>query len=173
MGHEIWYVEANFFKSVYFTGYVSNRSRFNRSVQNSSHRGTTSINSCTSYNGCTISSSQYLYRNNSGYYWLHQYQVRVLVDDGYDSQASFLYWRFTDIKEWCQLKCKIPTSCSRISYGYMKIKYLQEMDWRVTDLMLRGKIIDLNHFETDILADAIEESWLDFEDTRYVKGGAG
>ena len=100
-------------------------------------------------------------------------QVRVLVDDGYDSQASFLYWRFADIKEWCQLKYKIPTSCSRISYGYMKIKYLQEMDWRVTDLMLRGKIIDLNHFETDILADAIEESWLDFEDTRYVKGGLG
>ena len=28
-------------------------------------------------------------------------QVRVLVDDGYDSQEFVLYWKFTDIKEWC------------------------------------------------------------------------
>ena len=40
----------------------------------------------------------------------------------------------------------------------------------MTDLTLRGKIIDLNNFKTDILADAIEESWLDFEDTRDGKG---
>ena len=25
-------------------------------------------------------------------------QVRVLVDDGYDSQESVIYWKFTDIK---------------------------------------------------------------------------
>ena len=28
-------------------------------------------------------------------------QVRVLVDDEYDSQESVLYWKYTDIKEWC------------------------------------------------------------------------
>ena len=27
-------------------------------------------------------------------------KVRVLVEDGYDSQESVLYWKFTDIKEW-------------------------------------------------------------------------
>ena len=37
-------------------------------------------------------------------------------------------------------------------------------------MTLRGKIIDRNNFKTDILADAIEKSRLDFEDTRYEKG---
>ena len=36
----------------------------------------------------------------------------------------------------------------------------------MTDLILRGKIININDFNTDIIADAIEESWFDFEDTR-------
>ena len=36
--------------------------------------------------------------------------------------------------------------------------------------MLQGKIIDINNFRTDILSDTIEESRLDFEDTRYRKG---
>ena len=38
-------------------------------------------------------------------------------------------------------------------------------------MTLKGKILDLNHFKTDILADSIEESRLDFEDTRNGKGG--
>ena len=33
-----------------------------------------------------------------------------------------------------------------------------------------GEIININIFKTDILADAIEESRLDFEDTGYGKG---
>ena len=48
----------------------------------------------------------------------------------------------------------------------MKIKCFQALAWWVTDLTLQGKIIDLDYFKTDILADAIEESTLDFEDTR-------
>ena len=40
----------------------------------------------------------------------------------------------------------------------------------MTDLTLRGKIIDINNFNTDILAGAIEEFRLDLEDTRDVKG---
>ena len=40
----------------------------------------------------------------------------------------------------------------------------------MTDLTLRGKIIDLNNFKTDILADDIDESRLDFEDTIDEKG---
>ena len=93
-------------------------------------------------------------------------QVRVLVDDGYDSQESVLYWKFTDIKEWCQLKAKIPVIRGGVSYGYRKIKFLQELAWWVTYLTLRGKIIDLNNFKTDIIADTIEESRIYFEDTR-------
>ena len=97
-------------------------------------------------------------------------QVRVLVDNGYDIQESVICWKFTDIKEWCQLKANIPASCSGVSYGERKIKFLQALDWLVTYLTLRGKIIDLNKFKTDILAGAIEESWIDFEDTKYGKG---
>ena len=97
-------------------------------------------------------------------------QVRVLVDYGYYIQESVLYWKFIDIKEWCQLKSKIPAISGGVFYGDRKIKCLQALAWCVTYLMLQGKIIDINNFRTDILSDAIEESRLDFEDTRYRKG---
>ena len=96
-------------------------------------------------------------------------QVRVLVDYGYGSQEPGQYCKFTDIQEWCELKAKIHTSLSGISYVYSKIKCLQVLSWWVTDLTLQGKIIDLNKFKTDILSGAIEESWVDFEYTRDVK----
>ena len=53
-----------------------------------------------------------------------------------------------------------------LSYGDRKIECLQALSWWVTDLTLRSKIINLNNFRTDILDDTIEESRLDFEDTR-------
>ena len=93
-------------------------------------------------------------------------QVRVLVDVGCDSQQLVMYWKFTDIKQWRQLKSETPASRGGIYYGDMKIKCFQALAWWVTDLTLQGKIIDLDYFKTDILADAIEESTLDFEDTR-------
>ena len=40
----------------------------------------------------------------------------------------------------------------------------------MTYLTLRGKIIDINTFNIDIIDDAIEESRLDFEDIIYEKG---
>ena len=49
-------------------------------------------------------------------------QVWVLVDDGYGSQESVLYRKFTDIREWCQLKAKILAIRSGVSYGDRKIK---------------------------------------------------
>ena len=84
-------------------------------------------------------------------------QVWVLVDDGYDSQEAVLYWKFIDIKDWCQLKSNIPVSRGRVSCGDSEIKYLQALGWWVTYLTLRGKVINLNNFKTDILADAIKE----------------
>ena len=84
-------------------------------------------------------------------------QVWVLVDNGYDSQESVIYWKFTDIKDWCQLKAKIPASRSGVYYGDRKIKWLQALDWCVTYLTLWGKIVNLNNFKTDILADSIAD----------------
>ena len=63
-------------------------------------------------------------------------QVQVLVEYGYDSQESVLYWKLTNIKEWFQLKANIPVSCSGLSYGDRKIKYLQSLAWWVKYLML-------------------------------------
>ena len=97
-------------------------------------------------------------------------QVRVLVDDGYDSQESVIYWKYTYIKEWCKLKAKITASRGGIYYGDRKIKCLQELAWWVTDLTLQGKIIDLKNFKTDILADAIEESQIYFKTQEMEKG---
>ena len=82
-------------------------------------------------------------------------QVRVLADDGYDSQESVLCWKFTGIKEWFQLKAKIPASRGGVSYGEREMKFLQALDWWLTYLTLRGKIIDPNNFKTDIIDDAI------------------
>ena len=93
-----------------------------------------------------------------------------MVDDGYDSQEPVMYWKFTDIKEWYKLKAKIPAIHGGISYGDKKIICPQALSWWVMDLTLQGKIIDLNYFNTDIIADTIEESRRDFEDTRYGKG---
>ena len=65
-------------------------------------------------------------------------QVRVLVDDGYDSQEYVLYWKFTYIKEWRQLTANVPAICCGVSYGETKIKCLQALAWWMTYLTLRG-----------------------------------
>ena len=41
--------------------------------------------------------------------------IKVLVEDEYDTQYAVLYWKFTDIKEWCHLKSKTPMSYGGIS----------------------------------------------------------
>ena len=93
-----------------------------------------------------------------------------MLDDGHYSQESVLYWKSKFIKEWCKLKSNIPEIRGGISYGDRNIKCLKVLAWWVTDLMLRGKIIDLNNFKIDILSDAIDDSRLDYEETRYGKG---
>ena len=40
----------------------------------------------------------------------------------------------------------------------------------MADLTVQGKFINHNNFQTDILADEVAYSWLDFEDTRDGKG---
>ena len=83
-------------------------------------------------------------------------QVRVLVDDGYDIQEVVICCKFTYIKEWFQLKSKITLSRGGVSYIDRNIKCLQALAWWVKDLKIRGKLIYLKHFKTDIRADAIE-----------------
>ena len=55
-------------------------------------------------------------------------------------------------------------------FGDSKIKWLQALDLWVTDVMLQNKNIDLNHFKSDVMSGAIEDSRLNFEDYRYGKG---
>ena len=63
-------------------------------------------------------------------------QVRVWVDDGYDSQESVIYWKFTSIKEWCQITSKIPAIRGGVYCGDRKIKCLQALACWVTYLKL-------------------------------------
>ena len=72
-GRKIQYGELTLFASVYFTDYVSNMRRLNRSGRKSVHIGTTSLNGFTSCNGRTISYIKYLYGDTTGYSWFHDY----------------------------------------------------------------------------------------------------
>ena len=56
-----------------------------------------------------------------------------------------------------------------LSFGDRKIKCPQSPVWWVTYLMLRDKYIELKHFNGDIMSDTIEESRLDYKDTKYRK----
>ena len=47
-----------------------------------------------------------------------------------------------------------------ISFGYIKINFLQALAWWVTDLTLQGKNVDLNNFKSDALSNVIEDSQL-------------
>ena len=98
-------------------------------------------------------------------------QVHILDEDGYYTQYLVLYWNFTEIREWCQLKYNIPESRGGISFVDRNIKCPQELAWWVMDLTLQVKNINLNSFNSDILSSAIEEYQINFEDTRYGKEG--
>ena len=97
-------------------------------------------------------------------------QVKILVDNGYEIQESFIYWKFTYIKDWYQFKSETHASRGGASYGDRNINCLQELDWWVIDLMLGGKMININNFNNDIISDAIEESWIDLNTQEMEKG---
>ena len=119
-GCERQYVKLTLFSSVYFTYYSGNMITFNRIGWKSVHRGTTSLSGCTS-------SSQYLYGDTAGYSWLHQYPSSGFRVWWIWKPRSVIYWSFTYIKEWCQIKSKIPASRGGVSYRDRKIKCLQAM----------------------------------------------
>ena len=94
-------------------------------------------------------------------------QIKALVKEEYFKQDAVLYWKFRDIKEWFQLKSKIPVRRSGTFSRDGTIKCLQELAWWVIDLILWGKDINLNNFISDVLSDAIEESLLFPEFCQY------
>ena len=79
-----------------------------------------------------------------------------MAKDGQDTQETLLYLKFIEIRDWCQLKSKIPVIRVVISFGYRKINCLQSLSWWIMDMSLRGEIIDLNNFNSDIIFDSIE-----------------
>ena len=97
-------------------------------------------------------------------------QAQILAEGRYDTTDRVIYWKVSDIQSWCQLKTNIPMSHGGLSFGEREIKCLQPIAWWVTDLTLQGKPIELNHFKSDIMSGAIEESRLNYEDTRDRKG---
>ena len=156
--------------SVYFTDYVRNRSRFNRRRKKPPievPQVSTIVKVATDAPSVPVN---IFTGTRQGIIGFTNTQVLVLVEDRYDSQESVLYWKLTDIKYWFQLKAKISASRGEVSHVDRRIKFLQEMAWWVTNLTPQSKIIDLNSFKNDILDDAIEDTWLDFEYTRYGKG---
>ena len=96
--------------------------------------------------------------------------IQVLVEDGYDTQESVLYWKFIDINEWWHLRYKIDVICSSISFRDRKIKCLQALAWWLMNLTLLGKNNDLNRFKSDVLFDKVEDSQLKFEKPEMVMG---
>ena len=81
----------------------------------------------------------------------------ALVEDVYGASDTVLYWKLIYIWECCELKARISLSHGGSMFGDIKIKWLQALDWWVTYLKLRGKDIDINHFNGDIKSDSIEE----------------
>ena len=65
-------------------------------------------------------------------------QVQSLAEDRYDTQGILLYWKFIEIREFCQLKYNIPVISSCIAFRDRKIKFLHALAWWVTDIMLWG-----------------------------------
>ena len=88
------------------------------------------------------------------------------MEDGYVTTDISLYWNFSDIRDWCQLKAMIAVGRGGLSFGERKIKCIQALDWWIIYLTLQGKPIERNNFKSDILSDAIEESQLDYGYTR-------
>ena len=97
-------------------------------------------------------------------------RFRFLWKMNITAKSSFCIENLHILRSLYQLKSKIPASCGGVYYGDRKIKCLKALDWQATDVTLRSKIINVNNFKTDIIADAVEDYWIDFEDIRYGKG---
>ena len=54
-----------------------------------------------------------------------------------------------------------------LSIGYIKIKCFQALVWWLKILKLRGKYIEINHFNRDIQSDSIKNSQIEYEYTIY------
>ena len=88
----------------------------------------------------------------------------VLSDDGCDTIYTIIHWNYDNIRECCTTKSKLTTTRGRVSYGDQKIKYLQALEWLVTDLTLRNKQIFLAEFDATTMEDCVDKAKLDYGD---------
>ena len=105
------------FASIYFTGYASNRSisaGVGENTPTEAPQVSTVVQVATSAPPVPVNIFTGTLQDILGF---AINQVRVLVDNGYYSQESVLCWKFTDIKEWRQLKSKTPASRGGVYYG--------------------------------------------------------
>ena len=94
-------------------------------------------------------------------------QVQLIAEDGYDDRDTMLYWKLSDIRECCELKSNIPVIHVELLLGDTNIKCLQALSCWAKDLTFRGKDIDLNHFNGNIMSEATDKSGLDYKYTTY------
>lgn len=93
-------------------------------------------------------------------------QADILQEDGYDTIDCLIHWKFSDIRDWCELKTKLPATRGGVTYGDRKIKVLQALAWWATDRHLRGKPINLNELDRNQLEICIEEAQLEHDDSK-------
>ena len=178
--HEILCRKLTLFTSVYFTEYVSISIRVTIIKSEYTHRCTTRFNSVTRVRfltneyepGASInpSAKNVFMGTLQGILGVTTSHIQVLVEDGYDTQESVLYWKFIDINEWWHLRYKIHVIYGGISFRDRKIKCLQALAWWLMNLTLLGKNNDLNRFKSDVLFDKVEDSQLKFEKPEMVMG---
>ena len=94
----IRYSKNNFVCICFFYRLCQQQEQIQQECTKYAHRGTTSLNDCKSFNGCTIFPVSIFTGTLQGILGFTNTQFWVLVDDEYDSQESVIYWEFTDIK---------------------------------------------------------------------------
>ena len=68
------------------------------------------------------------------------------MEDRYDTKNTVIYWKLSDIRDWCQLKENIPMINGGLYFGDRRIKCLQALVWCGTDFTLWFKPIEVNNF---------------------------
>ena len=90
--------------------------------------------------------------------------MRCYPNDRYDMISTITHCKYDNIREWCTTKYKLINTRGGASYGYQKIKFLEELAWCATNLNLRYKHNVLADFDATMMANCIDEANLDYED---------
>ena len=91
-------------------------------------------------------------------------KAATLVDDGYRTIESLLYWKYDDILKWKYAKSKMPVIQGGRTFSQLLTKRLQGLAWWANDLNLREQTLDMATFNTAARVDLIDEVLLDHEE---------